>query len=81
MDDGQKPLGVVVNTIACPYCGLKGKVTVNRIEFENWESGDECIQNAMPSADVDTREQLISGTHPACWNKIFPPEVDIPLAE
>lgn len=56
----------------CPLCHKRGKVTVNAVEYLKWQSDpDSYIQDAMPSANADTREQLISGTHPECWNKLF----------
>ncbi len=29
------------------------------------------IQNAFPELTPDQREQIISGTHPKCWAKMF----------
>ena len=37
---------------------------------EDWQAG-ELIQNAMPNLDADSREQLISGTCPKCWDEMF----------
>jgi len=29
------------------------------------------MQEAFPNLSLEMREQLISGTHPDCWNKIW----------
>lgn len=62
---------ITVQTIPCVHCHKKGEVVVNAAEFIRWNEGEECIQDAIPSADADTREQLITGTHPECWEKLF----------
>lgn len=61
------PSFVVVN---CPFCKKTAQVAVNAAEFEDWQAG-ELIQNAMPNLDADSREQLISGTCPKCWDEMF----------
>lgn len=60
-----------VMTPPCPLCHKRGFVKVDAVEYLKWQDSDLNIQDAMPSADADTREQLISGTHPECWNKLF----------
>jgi hypothetical protein len=46
---------------------------LDRKAVESWQAG-EIIQVAFPDMSIDDREILISGTHPACWNKLFPEE-------
>jgi hypothetical protein len=31
------------------------------------------VQDAFPDLDRQLREQIISGTHPECWTKMFAP--------
>ena len=61
------PSFVVVN---CPFCQKTAQIEVVAEEFEDWQAG-ELIQNAMPNLDADSREQLISGTCPKCWDEMF----------
>ena len=58
---------VVVN---CPFCQKLAEVEVPFEGFMAWQSG-ELIQNAMPELSADSREQLISGTCPRCWDETF----------
>jgi hypothetical protein len=34
------------------------------------------IQDAFPTLTVDEREMLMTGTHPDCWDSMFPEEED-----
>ena len=34
------------------------------------------IQDAWPESTAEQREQVISGTHPECWNEMFGEEDD-----
>lgn len=56
--------------VSCPRCKKTGRIEVVAEEFEDWQAG-ELIQNAMPNLDADSREQLISGTCPTCWDEMF----------
>ena len=29
------------------------------------------VQDAFPNLNIDEREQIISGTHPQCWDELF----------
>jgi hypothetical protein len=44
-------------------------IPVRRVDYDNWRAGMN-IQFAMPEMPADTREMLISGTHPACWDRL-----------
>jgi hypothetical protein len=54
-------------------CGESRTLEVPAEGFERWQAG-ELIQNAMPELSADDREQLISGTCGACWDRLFPSE-------
>jgi hypothetical protein len=43
--------------------------------FTEWRAG-AFIQQAWPEADAGTRELLISGTHPACWEELWKDDDD-----
>lgn len=57
----------------CHLCGETETVEVTDQEFTALQN-TRFIQDALPNRDVDFRELLISGTHPECWNAMFPPE-------
>ena len=41
-------------------------------EFDKWDHGrGPYIQKAMPSVSADVREQILTGTHPACWDALW----------
>jgi hypothetical protein len=48
-------------------------MVVDREAFDRWRGG-ELIQNAFPDMDPGERELLITGTHDACWDKLFSEE-------
>lgn len=39
------------------------------------------VQDAFPTMPADKREQLLTGTHPGCWIKIFSHPFDGPNLE
>lgn len=53
--------------VTCVVCGASSVVTMRLASYLAWDAG-ELIQNAAPDLDPDLREQLISGTCPACWD-------------
>jgi hypothetical protein len=63
-----------IQTPECPHCGEKGVITTTK---ENWNMGiaiyekGAFIQDAFPTLTAGEREQLMTGTHPECWNEIF----------
>lgn len=67
------PATKVVNCRPCMFCGESATVTVPADGFAAWQSGT-LIQRAFPEMTPDTRELLISGTHPACWDKMMAEE-------
>ena len=64
---------IVVKTKTCTVCGEYEVWNLDRQAVTKWQGG-EYIQNAFPDMSAEDRELLISGTHPACWNKLFPEE-------
>jgi hypothetical protein len=64
---------IAVKTKTCGVCGEYELWSLDRQAVESWQGG-ELIQNAFPDMSVSDRELLISGTHPACWDKLFPEE-------
>lgn len=54
----------------CGVCQEVDTIEVDSVGYGKWCAG-ELIQDAMPELDADRREQLISGTCPECFEKMF----------
>lgn len=52
----------------CPFCGKDSRVQVPGPGLWAWEHG-AFAQVAFPTLTAEQREQVITGTHPECWNK------------
>lgn len=61
---------VEIETKECPLCGEKGWVSVPAHEYMLYLDG-VLIQDALVTTSLDIREQIISGTHPKCWDDMF----------
>lgn len=59
-----------VETPKCFYCGDFGVVEVPMAGFLRRQMG-ALIQDAYPELSVGLREQIMSGTHPDCWQEVF----------
>ncbi len=67
----------VTTTVVTPACWGCGRRTVMRVPLEGynmWTMDREPIVLSFPDMSVDDREMLISGTHPACWDRLFSDE-------
>lgn len=60
----------IVETSKCFVCGDNGQVEVPMKGFLIRQLGG-LIQEAYPDLDLGLREQIISGTHPKCWELRF----------
>jgi len=68
---------MIVRTPKCCQCGENTlvEIPVNlHGNYMSWRNGTMFIQDAFPMWDRDRREMLITGTHPACWDKMFADE-------
>jgi hypothetical protein len=45
-------------------------MTVDADRYKRWVNG-ELIQYAFDNLNISDREQMISGTHAACWKLLF----------
>jgi hypothetical protein len=61
---------IVVFTPPCPACDSNDAMIVDQDSFERWEAG-ELIQDAFPDLPVSKAEQLVSGFHSDCWDRLF----------
>lgn len=64
---------VSLKTKPCLVCGKEGYVDVYYEDVTRYINGAK-VQDAFPYLPAEQREMIISGTHPACFNEIFPPE-------
>jgi hypothetical protein len=57
---------IVMKTPRCGICNQEGTVEVPFLGYFARQDG-ALIQDAFPDLDKTLREQIVSGTHPACW--------------
>lgn len=63
-----------IQTPLCPVCGQKGEVGITNADIANflrWDVSEITVQEAFPNMPTEKREQLISGTHPECWDALW----------
>lgn len=61
---------VVIKTKPCLVCDKYEVWSLDRQAVTRWREGEN-IQSAFPDMSAGEREVLITGTHPACWDKLF----------
>jgi hypothetical protein len=59
-----------ITTDPCIVCGETSVMEVETRGFVRWKGG-WLIQDAFPEMSPDLREQLKTGTHPACFESMF----------
>ena len=64
---------IIIKTKPCGVCDQYEVWSLDREAVTRWQEG-ETIQDAFPDMSAGDREILISGTHAACWDKLFPGE-------
>lgn len=63
-----------VMTSRCTMCNQAGAVTMSTAD---WEAGSEArkngamVQNCFPMLDPEVREQLMTGMHPSCFDRML----------
>jgi hypothetical protein len=72
---------VIVNTGACMLCGKQGTLDLDEvlaIRAIQWRRLPTMrrpfVQNALPELTPGQREQLMNGSHEACFDAAFPDE-------
>lgn len=60
----------------CMHCSETTEFIITKDEYERWIIDNEYIQDVFSYLDKEERELMISGTHPKCWNEMFPIEED-----
>ena len=61
---------VDVTTKECMMCGETSTVKMLSHHYLEWQNGG-LIDRVCPEMPKETREMLISGTHPECGDKMF----------
>jgi len=70
-----KNMTYVVQTPTCILCKNTGTVEIPADGFFKWNFG-MLIQDALPDLDKSLREQMMTGTHPKCWELMMHDEED-----
>jgi hypothetical protein len=60
---------ILMRTPTCLMCSAGGFVEVSSEGYMAHKRG-AVIQEAFPELDKSLREQIISGTHPKCWESM-----------
>lgn len=69
------PRTVTYEPPRCLWCRKPNRVFIlRRPDFDAWWDGLIFAKDAFPTMSAENREVLISGTHPSCWNEMFPEE-------
>lgn len=55
----------------CIHCGVCHRFIMSDEEFTKWKVEKTYITTVFPHLDVDTREMMISGTCPKCFDEIM----------
>lgn len=71
IDEIYSPVHVyIVETKLCFNCNKSGTVEVPAQELFYLNQGKN-IQDALITVPKELREQIITGTHPTCWDEMF----------
>lgn len=70
MDTTSPAPQVAVTTPPCMNCGARSTVVVDADRLASWKAG-ALTQLAFDNLDAATRELLISGIHPDCWQQML----------
>lgn len=66
-----RDVAMITVTKVCPICDRPCDTPVERDDFYRWRAG-AYVQDVWPDKDPAWRERLVSGTHDACWEWMFP---------
>jgi hypothetical protein len=67
--DGGRLYDAIVKS--CMHCGKDTFIKITEEQYNRWINNREYVQDIFPQLDKEQREQMISGTHPKCWNEMF----------
>jgi hypothetical protein len=55
-------------TKKCMFCSRSSVLKLDKDAYLRWQAG-AFVQVAFPKMGAGEREQLITGTHPKCWDE------------
>ena len=58
----------------CIHCNDEVFFLMTQDQYDRWAKNLEYAQDVFPDTAPDIREWMISGTHPKCWDEMFPEE-------
>ena len=58
----------------CIHCRQENRIYVEPKDYLDWFNKDRYVQDIWTTLSQQDREIIISGTHPECWNEMFPDE-------
>jgi hypothetical protein len=61
---------ILLTTPECSHCGSSGEVLVATNDYRLYLAGWP-VQDAFAGMSRSLREQIISGIHPECWERMF----------
>ena len=70
---GITPATIEYQTTPCHHCGKSETLSLDQAKYDAWRDG-AFVQDVWPDWSAETRELLMTGIHPWCWNMMFPPE-------
>jgi len=65
----------IIHTNSCMHCRQSNAISLDIDPYTRWTQGRN-IQDVFPHLSSDDRELIVSGTHPKCWDQIFPAEME-----
>lgn len=57
-------------TPRCQMCHQSSVLDLDEVAVLAWQGGLH-IQNAFPHLSADSRELILTGTHPSCWDEMM----------
>lgn len=64
---------IVVESPPCMVCGGRSQLEMTKAQLDRYLAGAH-VQDVFPAWTTSERELVITGTHSACWDKMFPNE-------
>ena len=73
--NGRQIMMTLYATRRCPVCHKTGSIMVDESELLQYLRGNY-VRDSFKTMPVPLREQIITGTHPECWQAMFGQELE-----
>jgi hypothetical protein len=73
--NGSPQMMTVYATRRCAVCHKTGTIMVDEQELLHYLRGNY-VQDSFKTMSAPLREQVITGTHPECWQQMFGQELE-----